>query len=128
MLAGEPVYINGTGDTSRDFCYVANVVQANILAATAPGAAGQAFNIALDDRTTLTELFYLLRDRLAPHVPAIKNAEPVYGPYRKGDVMHSQADITKARRILGYEPIVSFEEGLRRTVDWYRTATIAAAR
>jgi UDP-N-acetylglucosamine 4-epimerase len=120
MIKGEPVMVNGKGDTSRDFCYVANVVQANILAATAPGAAGQVFNVALDDRTTLKDLFYLLRDRLVPHYPHLRGVDPVYGAYRKGDVMHSQADISKARELLGYDPTHTVGQGLDIAMDWYR--------
>ncbi len=121
MLAGDEVRINGTGDISRDFCYVKNVVQANLLAATveAPEALNQAYNIAVGRRTTLDELFALLRDRLAPRHPALAGRKPVYGPFRSGDVMHSLADIGKACRLLGYEPTHSIEQGLDESLAWY---------
>jgi UDP-N-acetylglucosamine 4-epimerase len=122
MLAGAEVRINGTGDISRDFCHVKNVVQANLLAATveAPEALNQAYNIAVGRRTTLDELFALLRDRLAAWHPRLAGSKPVYGAFRSGDVMHSLADIGKARRLLGYEPTHSIEQGLDDSLDWYQ--------
>jgi UDP-N-acetylglucosamine 4-epimerase len=121
MLAGAEVRINGTGDISRDFCHVKNVVQANLLAATieTPGALNQAYNIAVGRRTTLDELFALLRDRLGSRHSRLAGLEPVYGAFRSGDVMHSLADIDKARRLLGYEPTHSLEQGLDESLDWY---------
>jgi UDP-N-acetylglucosamine/UDP-N-acetylgalactosamine 4-epimerase len=121
MIRGDTVQINGTGDISRDFCHVKNVVQANLLAATvaAPEALNQAYNIAVGRRTTLDELFVLLRDRLAARHPRLAGAKPAYGPARPGDVMHSLADIGKARRLLGYEPTHSIEQGLDESLDWY---------
>ena len=131
MIAGDEVRINGTGDISRDFCHVKNVVQANLLAATVETneAFNQAYNIAVGHRTTLDELFELLRDRLAARHPRLAGAKPVYGPFRSGDVMHSLADIGKARRLLGYEPTHSIEQGLDEALDWYeRNLTVAARR
>jgi UDP-N-acetylglucosamine 4-epimerase len=121
MLRGDEVRINGTGDISRDFCHVKNVVQANLLAATVetPEALNQAYNIALGRRTTLDELFVLLRDRLAPKAPRLAGSKPAYGPFRPGDVMHSLADIGKAQRLLGYAPTHSIERGLDESLDWY---------
>jgi UDP-N-acetylglucosamine 4-epimerase len=121
LLAGDEVRINGTGDISRDFCYVKNVVQANLLAATVetPEAMNQAYNIAVGHRTTLDELFAVLRDLLAPRHPQLAGAKPVYAPFRPGDVMHSLADIGKARRLLGYEPTHSIEQGLGESLEWY---------
>ena len=121
MIAGDEVRINGTGDISRDFCYVRNVVQANLLAAAVEtsGAVNQAYNVAAGRRTTLDELFELLRDRLAVRHPRLAGLTPVYGPVRPGDVMHSLADIGKARRLLGYEPTHSIEQGLDESLDWY---------
>jgi UDP-N-acetylglucosamine 4-epimerase len=121
MLAGDEVRINGTGDISRDFCHVKNVVQANLLAATveAPEALNQAYNIAVGRRTTLDELFALLRDRLASRHPRLAGSKPSYGAFRTGDVMHSLADIGKARRLLGYEPTHSIERGLDESLAWY---------
>jgi UDP-N-acetylglucosamine 4-epimerase len=100
---------------------VKNVVQANVLAATVESkeALNQAYNIALGHRTTLDELFVLLRDRLVPRHPHLAGSKPVYGDYRAGDVMHSLADISKARRLLGYEPTHSIERGLDESLDWY---------
>jgi UDP-N-acetylglucosamine 4-epimerase len=121
MIAGDEVRINGAGDISRDFCHVKNVVQANLLAATveAKEALNQAYNVANGHRTTLDELFALLRDLLVPRHPRLAGAKPVYGPFRSGDVMHSLADIGKARRLLGYEPTHSIEQGLAEALDWY---------
>ena len=122
MVKGDKVVINGEGDTSRDFCFIENVVQANLLAATAPSPAGdaQAYNVALRDRTTLNDLFIHLRDRLAPHFPHLKDLKPEYAPYRAGDVKHSQADISKAATLLGYQPTHTVGQGLDIAMDWYR--------
>jgi UDP-N-acetylglucosamine 4-epimerase len=121
LLDGEVPTINGDGETSRDFCYVANVVQANLLAATVedPAAIGQVYNVALGGRTTLNELFAQLRDALAAHVPEVAAIEPTYGPFREGDVRHSQADVGKARRLLGYAPAHTLAEGLEAAMPWY---------
>src|SRR5690606_25487885 len=103
--SGEVCEIYGDGETSRDFCYIDNVVQANLLAAevTDPRAVGEVYNVAFGERTTLNELYYLIRDGLVPYNPRIADAEPVYRNFREGDVRHSLADITKARQRLGYE-------------------------
>ena len=121
MLRGDQVRINGSGEISRDFCHVNNVVQANLLAATVQraGALNEAYNIAVGRRTTLDELFVLLRDRLAARHPRLAGSRPAYGPPRSGDVMHSLADIDKARRLLGYEPTCSIEKGLDESLEWY---------
>jgi UDP-N-acetylglucosamine 4-epimerase len=121
LLRREPVYINGTGETSRDFCYVRNAIQANLLAATVerPEAVGQVYNVAVNGRTTLLELFTRLRDGLAARHPQLKDAQPVHRDFRAGDVLHSQADIGKARRLLGYEPTHSIGQGLDETLAWY---------
>ena len=122
MILRQPVQINGDGKTSRDFCYVANAVQANLLAATArkPGAVNQVYNVALNERTTLNELFTLLRERLAPHYPHLTNAQPIHRDFRVGDVRHSQADIGKAKRLLGFCPTHRIDQGLDAALDWYR--------
>lgn len=122
LLQGEPVRINGDGKTSRDFCYVANVVQANLLAATAtkPGALNTVYNIAVGARTTLNELFELLVDGLNPEGTAGKRPKPVYSDFRAGDVRHSHADISRARRLLGYRPTHRIDQGLREAMVWYR--------
>ena len=121
LLRGKRITINGDGETSRDFCYIDNCVQANILAALPLSAegAGQVYNVAVGDRTTLNELFYLLRDEVSRFKPEAAKSEPVYGPFRVGDVRHSQADISKARDLLGYAPRFSVREGLRLAADWY---------
>jgi UDP-N-acetylglucosamine 4-epimerase len=121
MIRGEEVRVNGTGETSRDFCYVANVVQANLLAATTTrdDALGEAYNIACGSRTTLLELFEALRCRLTARQPRLADARPVHGPFRAGDVMHSLADIGKARNLLGYEPSHTLAQGLDEALDWY---------
>jgi len=120
LLAGEPVYINGDGETSRDFCFVTNAVQANLLAATteAAEARNQVYNVAVGDRTTLNELFALLRDNLAAH--GVKaDTQPVYREFRAGDVRHSLADISKAATRLGYAPTQRIGQGLALAMPWY---------
>ena len=116
MLRGEQPTILGDGEQSRDFTYIDNAVEANLLACTAPAAkaAGQVFNIATGRRVTLNETFKLLQTLTSYAGP------PSYGPERGGDIKHSLADISRAEAALGYKPRVDFEEGLRRTVEWYR--------
>ena len=122
LLAGEAVYINGDGETSRDFCYVANVVQANLLAATTANAAAlnQVYNIALGERTTLNELFAMLQGALGAKGEAQSKQKPVYREFRPGDVRHSLADISKAQRLVGYAPTHRIQAGLELAMDWYR--------
>jgi UDP-N-acetylglucosamine 4-epimerase len=121
MIRNEPVYINGDGETSRDFCYVENVIQANLLAATTTdeAARNQVYNIAVGNRTTLNELYEALRAELAPRFPHLRDARPIYRDFRPGDVRHSLADIGKARALLGYEPSHTLREGLKVAMDWY---------
>jgi nucleoside-diphosphate-sugar epimerase len=116
MLRGEQPVIFGDGEQSRDFTYIDNAVEANLLACQAPAAkaAGRVFNVASGRRITLNETFKLLQ-RLTSY-----SGPPAYGPEREGDIRHSLADISKAEAGLGYKPSVDFEEGLRRTVEWYR--------
>jgi nucleoside-diphosphate-sugar epimerase len=116
MLRGEQPTIHGDGEQSRDFTYIDNAVEANLLACKAPAskAAGQVFNVATARRVTLNETFKLLQGITA------YSGQPKYGASREGDVKHSLADISKAEAGLGYKPLVNFEEGLRRTVEWYR--------
>jgi UDP-glucose 4-epimerase len=116
MLRGEQPAIYGDGEQSRDFTYIDNAVEANLLACKAPAsqAAGQMFNVATGRRVTLNETFKLLQDLTS------YSGQPKYGPERGGDIKHSLADISKAEAGLGYKPKVNFEEGLRRTVEWYR--------
>ncbi|MDP3817152.1 NAD-dependent epimerase/dehydratase family protein [Pseudomonas sp.] len=119
MIAGKALFINGDGETSRDFCYVDNAVQANLLAATAPAQArNQVYNVAVSGRTTLNQLFAMLRQTLAENAQAYA-LEPLYREYRPGDVRHSQADIGKAVRQLGYAPAFDLEAGLRDAMPWY---------
>ncbi|MBL8398615.1 MAG: SDR family oxidoreductase [Candidatus Accumulibacter sp.] len=121
LLLGEPVVIYGDGETSRDFCFVDNAVQANLLAATVdePQALNQVYNVAVDDRTSLNRLFELLRDALTGFRANIGEAKATYADFRPGDVRHSQADIDKARRLLGYRPSHRIEEGIRAAMPWY---------
>jgi UDP-N-acetylglucosamine 4-epimerase len=121
LLRGEPVHINGDGETSRDFCFVANAVQANLLAATTThqDALNQVYNVAVGDRTTLNDLFYLIRDGLAATRPALAGEQPVYREFRPGDVRHSLADVGKAARLLGYEPSHTLGQGLQLALPWY---------
>src|ERR1700723_996698 len=115
MLREEQPTIFGDGEQSRDFTYIDNVVEANLLAChAAPQAAGKVFNVATGRRVTLNETFQLLRGMTS------YKGQPVYGPERGGDIKHSLADISRAEKYLGYKPKVDFEEGLRRTVEWYR--------
>lgn len=121
MIRGDEVRIHGTGETSRDFCYVRNVVEANVLAATVEdkAAVNQAYNVAVGHRTTLNALFETLREGLLPRHPQLAGRAPVRGPFRSGDVLHSLADIDKARRLLGYAPQFSLEQGLAESLEWY---------
>lgn len=122
MILEQPVLIHGDGETTRDFCHVTNVVQANLLAATLPfpTPSSLVLNVGANQRTTLNELFRLLRDRLAPFYPRLKKLEPTYGPFRAGDVRHSRADIARAAEILGYVPSLDLDAGLAESLAWYR--------
>jgi len=120
MLSGEQPTIFGDGETSRDFTYIDNAVDANLLASKAPAgrAAGQMFNVATGRRVTLNETYKLLQELTG------YRSQPKYSPERAGDVKHSLADISKAEAGLGYKPTVSFETGLKRTVEWYRESGV----
>ena len=122
LLKRAEVSINGDGETSRDFCFIDNVVQANLLAATTqnPGAVDQVYNIAVGERTTLNELFLLLQNSLRRLEPNLPEQKPVYREFRAGDVRHSLADISKAKQLLGYEPTHKIREGLELAMEWYR--------
>jgi UDP-N-acetylglucosamine 4-epimerase len=112
---GKPVLIHGDGQTSRDFCYVENAIQANVLAALAtPEAKGHVYNVAVGHQTSLNELFYALKELMGK-----PQAECLHGDFRKGDVRHSLANIDKARTLLGYSPEVECRDGLRRTVEYF---------
>ena len=132
MLRGTPIVIYGDGETTRDFCYVANVVQANLLAATVDDAgAGQVYNVAAGGRMSLNELYAVLRGLMAERHPQLHIPAAVHEAFRAGDIRHSQADIGKARRLLGYEPTHDVRSGLRAALPWYergRSAASASAR
>ena len=120
LTKGDTVYVNGDGETSRDFCYIDNVVQANLLASyAAEDARDLVYNVAFGQRTTLNELFRLIRDEVVRHKPEAAEAKPAYRDFRAGDVRHSLADITRARTLLGYEPEYDVRQGLRLAGDWY---------
>jgi UDP-N-acetylglucosamine 4-epimerase len=121
MLRGEPVSIYGDGETSRDFCYVVNAVQANLRAAVAtdPAALNQVYNVAVGDRTTLNELHRVLVELLRERRPELRISAPVHETFRPGDVRHSQADVGKARRLLGYVPAHNLRAGLGEALSWY---------
>ncbi len=123
MLHGEPCTINGDGLTSRDFCFVANAVQANLLAATVeqPAAVNQVYNVAVGDQTTLTALHALLAQALAAARPGLQVVAPEQRPFRAGDVRHSQADVGKARSLLGYRPSHAIGVGIGEVAHWYAT-------
>ncbi|OYV48431.1 MAG: Vi polysaccharide biosynthesis UDP-N-acetylglucosaminuronic acid C-4 epimerase TviC [Candidimonas sp.] len=119
MIHGEEVVVNGDGETSRDFCFVENAVQANILAALAqPEGINQVYNVAYNARTSLNELFDYLARALG-NTGVVYDRQPVYADFRAGDVRHSQADISKAKRLLGYEPLHNIVQGLEVAMPWY---------
>jgi UDP-N-acetylglucosamine 4-epimerase len=121
MIKGEPVYINGDGETSRDFCYIANVVQANLLAASTSNtqAVNQVYNIAVGGRTTLNDLYAQIKQNLNNSIPHLKDSQAVYRDFRAGDVRHSFASIDKARDRIGYEPTQNLGQGLGLAMPWY---------
>jgi UDP-N-acetylglucosamine 4-epimerase len=128
LLEGRPCRINGDGENSRDFCYIDNVLQANLLAAAADDAAvlGEVFNVAYGQRTTLNELFALIREVVARYRPDAAHAVPEDGPVAPGDVKHSLADLSKSRRWLGYAPTHDVRTGLEEAVAWYAAQYAAA--
>jgi len=121
MIRNEPVVINGDGETARDFCHVDDAVQANLLAVMADeqDAVNQVYNVALSERTTLHELFEMIRSMLETRYPRLRQLRPVYRKFRPGDVRLSWADIGKAKRLLGYRPVWGLRQGLERTIEWY---------
>lgn len=147
MINGEPVYINGDGESSRDFCFIDNVRQINLLAATISDAINlnhpisasqvdvgdlsiqstmaQVYNVAVGERTTLNQLYEQLHLNLLPLYPHLKDFKPIYRDFRGGDVRHSLADISKAKSLLGYEPKFRVGEGLRVAMDWYVSHAIS---
>jgi UDP-N-acetylglucosamine/UDP-N-acetylgalactosamine 4-epimerase len=121
VLNKNDVYINGDGQTSRDFCYIENVIQMNILSAISsnPEATNQVYNVAVGDTTTLNELYQMIEKRILNKVIGLSSATPKYRDFRKGDVKHSLADISKAKKFLGYEPKYNLSKGLNDSIDWY---------
>ena len=120
MIKDEAIYINGDGETSRDFCYIDNVVQANLLAATISKdeSKNEVYNVAVGDRTTLNQLFIAIK--MALHAKGINYVKvPIYRDFRSGDVKHSQADIEKAIKLIGYKPIFAINEGVVEATSWY---------
>ncbi|HXC16000.1 MAG TPA: SDR family oxidoreductase [Holophagaceae bacterium] len=117
--------IHGDGETSRDFCFVANAVQANLLASVAPEEAlGEVFNVSYGGTTSLTKLYWMIADRLAAIQPGFTRKDPQYGPPREGDIQHSQADLTKIKALLGYEPTHSVAQGLDELVPWFAAQAV----
>ena len=124
LIKKEPLYINGDGETSRDFCYIDNCVQANILAAVnskESEAVNRVYNVAFGERTTLNDLFEMIRERVGTRYSHALESNPSYRDFRPGDVRHSLADISSARELLGYTPEYSVRQGLDQAADWYIT-------
>jgi UDP-N-acetylglucosamine 4-epimerase len=121
ILDQDEVFINGDGKTSRDFCYIANAVQANLLAATVDNdeAKGQVYNVALNDQTDLNQLYQMIEERLLERVNSLQASQPTHRDFRAGDVRHSRADIGKAESLLGYQPSHRIAQGLDEAMDWY---------
>jgi len=120
LLRGGPCYVYGDGETTRDFCHVSDVVQANLLAAVAAeSAAGEVYNVGCGAETSLNELFRMIRLGLAGYEAELASCEPVYEPFRPGDIRRSVADISKARRHLGFQPEMTVAEGLGEALEWY---------
>ena len=121
LLHNESVYIYGDGETSRDFCYIDNIIQANLLAATTTNqeALAEVFNVAVSDRTTLNELYALIHSELTETLPEFKEHIVKYRDFREGDIRHSNANISKAKRLLGYEPTHTINDGMHLSIEWY---------
>lgn len=121
LIKNQTLHINGDGETSRDFCFIDNVIQANLLAAMTnnPEAVNQVYNVALNERTSLNQLYEMMRSLLLEKFPHLQNYQPEYVDFRQGDVRHSQADISKAAKLLGFEPSHRIDAGLKQAMDWY---------
>jgi UDP-N-acetylglucosamine 4-epimerase len=121
ILNKNDVFINGDGETSRDFCYIDNVVQINLLAATIDNneATDQVYNVALNDRTSLNKLYQMIEEKLIQRTQGLEKKEPIYRDFRAGDVRHSQADISKAQLLLGYKPKQTISQGLDIYMHWF---------
>jgi UDP-N-acetylglucosamine 4-epimerase len=122
LIQDRALNINGDGETTRDFCYVSNVVQVNLLAALTPNPAAlnQIYNVALNDSTSLNHLYQMMRESLTDSFPHVAKHQPTYAPFRAGDIRHSQADISKARELLGYAPTHTVAQGLAEAMAWYK--------
>ena len=120
MIKDEDLFINGDGETSRDFCFIENTVQANLLAATvqAEEARNQVYNVAVGGRTTLNQLFSYIRESLGDNGIRYEK-DAIYRDFRAGDVRHSQADVSKANNLLGYDPQYTIEQGIKKAMPWY---------
>jgi len=121
LLEGEDVYINGDGETSRDFTYIDNVIQMNLLAGTTenPEAFGEAFNVAVGGRNTLNDLYALINKALSSHIETFSTKEAIYRDFRAGDIRHSNADISKAKQFVGYAPTHDIYQGMQEAIGWY---------
>jgi len=121
IIKGKDVFINGDGETSRDFCYIENTIQMNLLAATTenPEAANQVYNVALNDRTSLNDLYQMIEEILVNKIDELERKEPIKRGFRAGDVRHSQADISKAQAMLNYSPTYKIEHGMEESMEWY---------
>ena len=123
LIRNKNLYINGDGETSRDFCFIENVIQANLLAALTgnPEAVNQIYNVAINERTSLNQLYEMMRSLLLEKFPHLQSHKPEYVDFREGDVRHSQADISKVGKMLGFAPTHRIDEGLKQALDWYIT-------
>ncbi len=121
ILSNKDVFINGDGKTSRDFCYIDNTVQMNLLAATIDNdkSTDQVYNVAVNDRTDLNQLYQMIEEKMIERVENLTKKDPIYKGFRPGDVRHSLADISKAKKMLGYNPNYMIDEGLNESMDWY---------
>jgi len=121
ILNKDDVFINGDGETSRDFCYIDNTVQMNLLAATTDNddATDQVYNVALNDRTSLNKLYQMIEERIIQRTEGLEKKKPIYTDFREGDVRHSQANIDKAQALLDYQPKYMISQGMDETMDWY---------
>ncbi len=121
LLSGEDVYINGDGETSRDFTYIDNVIQMNLLAGTTANkdAFGEAFNVAVGGRNTLNELYAIINNELSDHIDDFQAKKAIYRDFRTGDIRHSNANISKAQEHVGYTPTHTIDQGMRLAIEWY---------
>jgi len=127
ILNKEDLFINGDGETTRDFCYIDNAIQMNLLAATTDNdlATDQVYNVALNDKTTLNKLFQMIEERLIVSVKGLKKKKPIYRDFRMGDINHSQANIDKAKKLLDYQPTYMVTRGIDETMEWYIDSIIS---